>query len=375
MTAIKAFSETSDSNIKPCNYQERNPELDALNLYKEPRWQIQGESGKLPEAFNTDLSITGLDCYSTAGTDRSQNKIVTAPESEKPNSITSAPEAQPQNKIVTAPESEKPNSITSAPETQPQNKIVTAPESEKPNSITSAPDTAKRGQVEHQSEHEKSQQSQEQRLKPNSGTDHSQGQQPKPESKEKQEAAPPQQDNPQPKDQIQPSPGNEAKTPESGDTLPPLPHEGESIQKLDPQVNPRLGCAVAVSGALHEIDPSFPITSNNKQLEKLLQEHGYEVVSRDGGVSQDKLQPNDVLIGQRPDGMPGHSAIYKGQGKLYENDSETGTISGNGSLDKFNNKMHDENGRWNKNGFDEVLVFRKKDTSKPATEAGQGTFA
>jgi len=143
------------------------------------------------------------------------------------------------------------------------------------------------------------------------------------------------------------------------DTLPKLPLEGKSILELDPKINPRLGCALAVSGALHEIDPSFPITNNNKQLAQLLKQHGYEAVPQDGSIKGDSLNPGDVVIGQRPAGMPGHAAIYKGQGKIYENDSDTGTIIGDGNLDRFNDKMHDKAGRWNKNGFSDVTVYRK----------------
>lgn len=145
----------------------------------------------------------------------------------------------------------------------------------------------------------------------------------------------------------------------SGDALPALPLEGKSILELDPKINPRLGCALAVSGALHELDPSFPITNNNKQLAQLLKQHGYEAVPQDGALKNDSVNPGDVLIGQRPDGMPGHAAIYKGQGKIYENNSDTGTIIGDGSLDRFNDKMHDTDGRWNKNGFSDVMVYRK----------------
>ena len=146
---------------------------------------------------------------------------------------------------------------------------------------------------------------------------------------------------------------------EAIDSLPKLPLEGKSILELDPKINPRLGCALAVSGALHELDPSFPITNNNKQLALLLKKHGYEAVPQDGSVQSDNLSPGDVLIGQRPAGMPGHAAIFKGQGKIYENNSDTGTIIGDGNLDRFNDKMHDKAGRWNKNGFSDVTVYRK----------------
>jgi hypothetical protein len=137
-----------------------------------------------------------------------------------------------------------------------------------------------------------------------------------------------------------------------------LPLEGTSIRDLDPEINPRLGCALAVSASLHEIDPSFPITNNNKQLAQLLKKHGYEAVPQNG-VDQANMEPGDVVIGTRPAGMPGHSAIYKGEGRVFENNSDTGTISGDGNFDQFKSKMHDASGRWNKNGFSEVAVYRK----------------
>lgn len=135
---------------------------------------------------------------------------------------------------------------------------------------------------------------------------------------------------------------------------------GKSIKELDPSINPRLGCALAVSRALHEQHPEIPITTNNKVLETALKKNGYELVETNGELIADDLQPGDVLIGKRPYGMPGHAAIYRGNGKIIENNSDTGTITGDGDLGKFNKGMHYPDGRWNKNGFDSVLVLRRK---------------
>lgn len=57
--------------------------------------------------------------------------------------------------------------------------------------------------------------------------------------------------------------------------------------------------------------------------------------------------------------MPGHASIYLGNGKLMENNSDTGTIVGNGDLNKFNRGMYNADGSWNKNGFNQVLILRK----------------
>src|SRR5262249_35034168 len=130
------------------------------------------------------------------------------------------------------------------------------------------------------------------------------------------------------------------------------PRAGDSVQSLDPNINPRLGCALAVSAKLHAEDPSIPITNNNAQLEAILHKKGYELVPHKGPICPDQLQKGDVLIGKRPNGMPGHAAVYEGNGKVFENDSNTGKMREDGSLDKFNRGMHDEKGNWNKNGFE-----------------------
>ncbi|MCA9804150.1 MAG: hypothetical protein KC777_19410 [Cyanobacteria bacterium HKST-UBA02] len=138
---------------------------------------------------------------------------------------------------------------------------------------------------------------------------------------------------------------------------------GKPIKELDPSINPRLGCALAVSTALHEQHPEIPVTTNNKVLEAALKKNGYEIVETNGELIADDLQPGDVLIGKRPFGMPGHAAIYRGNGKIIENNSDTGTITGDGDLGKFNKGMHYPDGRWNKNGFDSVLVLRRKNAT------------
>ena len=138
-----------------------------------------------------------------------------------------------------------------------------------------------------------------------------------------------------------------------------LPNEGAAITDLDAKINPRLGCALAVSTALHELDKDFPVTNNNKELAKQLLLHGYDAQLKPDGLKTDEMQAGDVIVGQRQTGMPGHAAIYKGNGKTYENNSDTGHITGDGDPNYFNHKMHDDKGNWNKNGFESVYVFRK----------------
>ena len=124
--------------------------------------------------------------------------------------------------------------------------------------------------------------------------------------------------------------------------------------------NRRLGCAVAVSQVLNEVDPSLSVTNNNRALAKDLEAHGYKA------VPQSELKPGDVIIGKRPDGMPGHTAIYMGDGKVFNNNSDSGKMQID-DLAKFSQGMHDANGRWNKNGFSEVIIYRKPDSSQTAS--------
>ena len=134
---------------------------------------------------------------------------------------------------------------------------------------------------------------------------------------------------------------------------------GKQKKDISPETNPRLGCALAVSSALHEMYPEIPVTVNNKVLEDALKKNGYELVEPGNEINDRDLQAGDVLIGKRPYGMPGHASIYLGSGKLMENNSDTGTIVGNGDLNKFNRGMHIADGSWNKNGFNQVLILRK----------------
>lgn len=125
--------------------------------------------------------------------------------------------------------------------------------------------------------------------------------------------------------------------------------------------NRRLGCTVAVSQVLSEIDPEITVTSNNRALARDLEAHGYE------RVPLAEIKPGDVIIGKRPDGMPGHSAIYMGDGKVFNNNSNSEQMQIDG-VEKFSQGMHDQNGHWNKNGFSETVVYRKAPANSGANE-------
>lgn len=122
-------------------------------------------------------------------------------------------------------------------------------------------------------------------------------------------------------------------------------------QSLD-VANRRLGCTTAVSQVLSEIDPEIKVSNNNSAFARDLEAHGYEK------VALADIKPGDVIIGKRPDGMPGHSAIYMGDGKVFNNNSNSQQMQIDG-VEKFAQGMHDQNGRWNKNGFSETVVYRK----------------
>ncbi len=128
---------------------------------------------------------------------------------------------------------------------------------------------------------------------------------------------------------------------------------GKSVKEIQPDINQRVGCALAVSHVLHQADSRIVETNNNAKLEKSLIAAGYE------RVSLDQAKTGDVIIGHRPDGMPGHAAIYAAQGMVFNNNSETGVMQLD-SVDKFNQGMHDADGHFKKNGFSEVVVYRKR---------------
>ncbi len=145
-----------------------------------------------------------------------------------------------------------------------------------------------------------------------------------------------------------------------------MPFEGQKITDLQKGINPRLGCALAVSSALHAQDSRIAVTANVDRLKVELQKLGYEMqVVKPGELKEENLKPQDVIlgyreenIGRRHDHMPRHAAIYVGQGKVYQNDSNTGVI-GRGDLQQFNQALINKDGKFNSNGFDRVIVLHR----------------
>lgn len=150
----------------------------------------------------------------------------------------------------------------------------------------------------------------------------------------------------------------------------PLPFVGQKVTDLEPGINPRLGCAIAVSSALHAQDSRVATTDNVDRLKDELVKLGYKMsVFKPGELKESDLQTDDVIvgyreenIGRRHDHMPRHAAIYTGNGKVYQNDSNTGII-GQGDLQQFNVGLFDKAGHFDANGFERVIVLRRPASS------------
>jgi hypothetical protein len=171
------------------------------------------------------------------------------------------------------------------------------------------------------------------------------------------------------KDQPAPAvPGQDKLNPLLGGVLDNI---GKPVTDLEHGINPRLGCVRMVSHAMHEADPSFPETNNTAEFRKALKAHGYEEVTvQPGDPALKQSHAGDVLVGQRPDGMPSHAAINMGDGTVFNNNSDSGKGQID-SLDQFNQGMHDKNGHWMKNGFNSVTIYRK--VGAPASAAHSDT--
>jgi len=91
----------------------------------------------------------------------------------------------------------------------------------------------------------------------------------------------------------------------------------------------RLGCVKAVSLL---VDKGLGYNTNDvntRTFEKDLRNKGFSEVA----VSD--IKPGDVILGYRAGGDYSHSALYMGNGKIFNNDSDLGTMAIQ-SIDKFN---------------------------------------
>ncbi|HEY9787681.1 MAG TPA: LysM peptidoglycan-binding domain-containing protein [Candidatus Obscuribacterales bacterium] len=141
---------------------------------------------------------------------------------------------------------------------------------------------------------------------------------------------------------------------------------GKPPSVLDRATPPRLACAVAVSDVVNSADPRIRKTNNTNQLEKDMIAAGYE------RVPLDHVQPGDVIIGKREGihqgkrwEMAGHAAIYMGDGMVFNNNSNSERMQID-SINKFRQGMHNEQGKWNPNGYSDVVVYRKRSNTSTA---------
>lgn len=105
--------------------------------------------------------------------------------------------------------------------------------------------------------------------------------------------------------------------------------EGRSIREFDRNIDPDVGCARSVSQALSDAYGYNIREVNVRKLEGTLRGLGFtEVSTRD-------IKPSDVILAYRASTDYSHSAIYMGNGQIFNNDSELG-IMRRQSIDKFN---------------------------------------
>jgi len=95
---------------------------------------------------------------------------------------------------------------------------------------------------------------------------------------------------------------------------------GHCIQEYDKSVPIRLGCARAVSLLVNH-GYGFPVTDQSiGNLEQTLRKDGFtQVAIKD-------MMPGDVICGYRAPGDYPHGAVYMGNGKIFNNDSDDGIM-------------------------------------------------
>lgn len=106
--------------------------------------------------------------------------------------------------------------------------------------------------------------------------------------------------------------------------------EGQSITDYDSRVTKRLGCCRAVSLLIHDAWGIDTTDINVRQMERHLR-------GSEGFVSVDikDMKPGDLVLGYREENDYPHAAVYLGNGKMFNNDSNLGTMAIQ-SMTKFN---------------------------------------
>jgi hypothetical protein len=129
---------------------------------------------------------------------------------------------------------------------------------------------------------------------------------------------------------------------------------GHSIHEVDPNIPVRLGCARAVSLLVNK-GYGFPVTDQSiANLEQTLRKDGFTQ------VPIDQMQPGDVICGYRAKGDYPHGAVYLGNGKIFNNDSDSGVMQIQ-SIKKYNNSS-----------FKHFVILRRPATV-PAVGSDQNT--
>ena len=116
---------------------------------------------------------------------------------------------------------------------------------------------------------------------------------------------------------------------------------GKKVSSYDRSVPDKLGCARAVSLVLERAYGYSSKAQGTDNLQDAIVKQGWSK------VDSRSIQPGDVIIGLRQN-RPGHAAIYMGNNKIFNNDSNALQMQVS-SLDKFRS---DE--------FVQVMVFRKR---------------
>lgn len=118
-----------------------------------------------------------------------------------------------------------------------------------------------------------------------------------------------------------------------------------SLKEFDPNIDPDVGCARAVSLAVSQAYGINVNEVNVNRLESRLRGLGFQEVN-----STRDIKPGDVILAYRPNQDYSHSAIYMGNGMIFNNDSET-QVMRQQSINKFNSAE-----------FNKFVVLRRPDT-------------
>lgn len=106
--------------------------------------------------------------------------------------------------------------------------------------------------------------------------------------------------------------------------------EGQVITDYDKRVTVRLGCARAVSLMVEQAYGIHTTDINVRQMEKhLLNQEGFRK------VALNDIKPGDLILAYREENDYPHAAVYMGNAKIFNNDSNLGYMTTQ-SWDKLN---------------------------------------